>query len=161
MISLIHITPRNLGLYQDDILAIERASFPSPWGPSAFQGEAGNDVSNFWVLLLDGETAAYVCFWMFLDEIHLLSLAVHPGRRRMGLGRHLMDRMIALGLASGVEKVWLEVRPSNTPARELYHKYGFRGEGRRQGYYDDTREDALIMTLSLEAPMQMARGTSS
>ena len=49
------------------------------------------------------------------------------------------------GFRNGVERFSLEVRASNTPAIGLYRKLGFRQEGLRKGYYENPREDALIM----------------
>ena len=151
MTSLVTITPDNLHLYLDDILIIECASFSSPWSSNAFEDEAGSDVSTFLALLLDGKTAAYVCFRMIHNEVQLVNLAVDPACRRMGLARCLLDRMVAFGLESEMSKVCLEVRPSNAPALELYDNFGFRRTGRRPGYYPDNLEDALVMTLTLDA----------
>lgn len=152
MSSLITITPGNLALFQDKVLAIERASFPSPWSLSAFRAEAENPVSSLWALVSSGEVTAYICFWTFAGEIHLLNLAVHPGQRRRGFGRYLLHRMSDIGVRTGVRSVLLEVRPSNCAARGLYEQAGFREVGRRPGYYDDTKEDAILMTLAMGGP---------
>ena len=48
--------------------------------------------------------------------------------------------------ALGAKVAWLEVRPSNQAALHLYESCGFQEVGRRPGYYDDTREDAILLT---------------
>ena len=78
-----------------------------------------------------------------------MSLAVRPDQRRRGWGRYILTRLIEKGIAEGADKIWLEVRPSNTGARTLYCKGGFREIGRRPGYYTDTHEDAILMSLPL------------
>jgi ribosomal-protein-alanine N-acetyltransferase len=47
----------------------------------------------------------------------------------------------------GAKVAWLEVRPSNAAARTLYASFGFKEVGRRPGYYDDTKEDAILLAL--------------
>jgi len=78
-----------------------------------------------------------------------MNIAVHPGRRRKGLGRLLLGRMIEFAKSKMIRVVWLEVRPSNVTARKLYEKMGFTETGRRPRYYTDTKEDAVIMCLPL------------
>lgn len=157
MSALLRITAQNLPSYLTDILNIERSSFPSPWGGEAFAQEVQNPVSRFWGILCDSGLAAYVCFWVAAGEIHLMNIAVHPGMRNRGLGRALMEKVVQTGAEEGVEKIWLEVRPSNRAARALYSGMGFTEVGRRHRYYTDTGEDAIVMALAL-SPSETAAG---
>jgi len=147
MISFIRITEEAFSLYRDQILAIEEASFPSPWTQKAFLEETRNPVSHVWALKQGEHLLAYICFWMFAGEVHLLNVAVHPEWRRRGLGSMLLERMKAIASSEGVEKIWLEVRPSNLAARNFYQKAGFEEIGRRKRYYTDTGEDAIVMSV--------------
>ena len=61
----------------------------------------------------------------------------------------LLRACLEVGLAEGCSEATLEVRPSNLVARRLYERYGFREIGRRTGYYQDTREDAVLMAARL------------
>jgi ribosomal-protein-alanine N-acetyltransferase len=149
MISIVNITAENIHRFLDDILEIERSSFPSPWSRTAFHQETTRRVSHFWALLAGGSFIGYICFWMFSGEIHLMNIAIHPKKRGKGLGSHLLDKMIELGRSKGAETAWLEVRPSNLVARFLYKKAGFKETGRRPRYYNDTNEDAIVMSMSL------------
>lgn len=147
MISLLKITEEAFLLYRDQIMAIEEASFPSPWTPEAFLQEIRNPVSYIWALKQYEQIAGYICFWMVAGEIHLLNIAIHPQWRRRGLGTKLLEKMKDIGSSGGVEKIWLEVRPSNLPARSLYLKAGFEEVAVRKRYYTDTGEDAIVMCL--------------
>ncbi len=147
MISLITIDEDNFQYFKDDILEIEKASFPSPWSPNAFREEINRPVSNLWGLVMNNKLVGYICFWEFAGEIHLMNIAVHPDRRRSGLGQHMLSRMIQAGISKGFQTAWLEVRPSNFKARRLYKKACFREIGRRAQYYKDTHEDAIVMSL--------------
>jgi len=74
-------------------------------------------------------------------EVEILNLAVGPAHRRRGVGRHLVE-----GLLSGVKAlVFLEVRESNSVARDFYHSLGFEVVGRREGYYPSPPETAVVM----------------
>lgn len=129
-----------------EVLAIERASFVTPWTRQGFVFELlHNECARYIVALVAGRVVGYAGIWVLLDEAHLTSIAVHPEWRGRGLGRALMEEMLALARSLGVRAMTLEVRPSNLPARRLYASLGFEERGRRKGYYADTGEDALIM----------------
>jgi ribosomal-protein-alanine N-acetyltransferase len=75
-------------------------------------------------------------------EIENIALA-GPARRR-GLGTRLLGEFLDLARAQGAEAVFLEVRESNRAARALYEKWSFMRSGRRQRYYKDPEEDAIL-----------------
>ena len=56
-----------------------------------------------------------------------------------------MRKMLALAAERGVDTIFLDVRESNVPARNMYKKYGFYDLNIRKGYYDAPKEDAVIM----------------
>lgn len=157
MIPVVVINQDNIGSLLNPILEIERASFPTPWSSNAFIQEARNPISHLWGLRDGDSLGGYICFWMFVSEIQLLNIAVHPKQRRKGLGELLLREMIRTGLASGVEQVWLEVRTSNLTAQRLYERLMFVEAGRRRRYYQDTNEDAIVMSLSLAEAQPAAR----
>jgi len=150
LISVVVMTPENIESFLDSILVIERGSFISPWSRNGFLQEVRNPISHLWAIMdEDGTAGGHICFWMFEREIQLLNIAVHPEKRGRGLGSHLLREMIRVGIERGMEQIWLEVRTSNTKARRLYEKLGFLAVGRRPRYYQDTNEDAIVMSLSL------------
>jgi [ribosomal protein S18]-alanine N-acetyltransferase len=149
MPSLIEIGPENFPIYADRIIEIENASFISPWNKSAFRAETEKLISHLWVLVSDEAVDGYICFWIAGNEIQILNLALHPEKRHRGLGQYLLTRMIEKGVSEGIKDAWLEVRPSNASARNLYKKMGFREVGIRPGYYPETKEDAIVMSLDL------------
>jgi len=150
LISVVVMTPENIESFLDSILEIERGSFISPWSRNGFLQEVRNPISHLWAIIdEDGAAGGYICFWMFEREIQLLNIAVHPEKRGRGLGNRLLREMIRVGIERGMEQIWLEVRTSNTKARRLYEKLGFLAAGRRPRYYQDTNEDAIVMSLNL------------
>jgi len=149
MILFVEVTEKNFPLFQNSLLEIENVSFSSPWSLDSFERELVNRVSHLWAIIVNTEFCGYICFWMFAGEIHLMNIAVHPGRRGKGFGNRLLKKMINIGASEGIEYIWLEVRPSNLSAIALYQREGFREIARRERYYKDTNEDAIIMVLSL------------
>ena len=149
MISIVDVTTNNFQLFQNEILHIENVSFLSPWNIRSFTEEVDRPISRLLVMKADSRLAGYICFWTFANEIHLMKMAIHPEMRGNGFGSFLLAKMIEEGRSEKAEKVWLEVRPSNDVARELYEKAGFIEVGRRRGYYNNGKEDALVMTLNM------------
>lgn len=84
------------------------------------------------------------------EEAELLTLGVRPTARRLGLGRALIDALVARATALGAHKIFLEVAEDNTNAQRLYRAAGFGEVGRRRGYYRRPRQtvDAVMMQLT-------------
>jgi len=134
----------------EEIIAIERVSFPSPWTKNMFLQELkDSDLSHFLVARMDESVVGYGGFSRFFDKAHISNLAVHPRFRRRKIAEKLLLSMLDLAKAQGIREATLEVRAGNLPAQNLYGKFGFKVTGRHQRYYQDTREDALIMSLKL------------
>jgi ribosomal-protein-alanine N-acetyltransferase len=149
MTSVVAITKENLQPFLQEILEIEQLSFQSPWSVRALRSEIENPISHLWAVIMGKVTTGYICFWMVDREIQLMSMAVHPHERGKGLAHYLLKEMIGAGITKGVRQIWLEVRPSNVIAKGLYERLGFKETYRRAGYYPDTHEDAIVMSLNL------------
>jgi len=132
-----------------EILAIERESFASPWTVGMFTQELENQLAQCLVIRINYEgksvIGAYIIFRLIADEAHLHNLAVKKEFKRQGLARNLMEAMKDIAMQVGISARTLEVRESNKEAISLYLKCGFVVKGRRPLYYTDTHEDALIM----------------
>ncbi len=130
----------------DDVVKIEEESFPIPWPRQTFEFELLYNELAEYVVALDGErVVGYGGMWMVLNEAHITNIAVTPSYRGRGIGRMLLLGLIRRAVALGADRMTLEVRPSNQPARNLYRSLGFVDRGRRKGYYQDNNEDAIIM----------------
>ncbi len=84
-------------------------------------------------------------FWIMADEAHLTNIAVRELYRRQGVGELLLISVIDMATELNARIITLEVRASNTAARNLYYKYGFTQVGLRHSYYSDNKEDAILM----------------
>jgi ribosomal-protein-alanine N-acetyltransferase len=85
-------------------------------------------------------------------DAHLLNLSVAAEWQRQGVGADFTRFFVKLAGDYGAEKLFLEVRPSNSPARALYAGRGFAEIGVRRDYYPAPggREDAVVMELALK-----------
>jgi ribosomal-protein-alanine N-acetyltransferase len=92
-----------------------------------------------------GAVIGYVIAQHALDEAEILNLGVVPTRQRQGVGRALVQGMLAQLRQGGVATVFLEVRESNTAAQGLYGALGFAHVGRRRDYYRLPTEDAVVL----------------
>ena len=132
----------------DEVMTIERCSFPSPWSRESFLNDISRADTVTAVAVIRNRVTAYLVAWRVEDELHIGNLAVHPDYRRQGLGTELLARLFSA--YPSVRMVWLEVRISNTAAQNLYMKLGFRQISIRKNYYQVEKEDAIIMVKDLD-----------
>lgn len=134
----------------DAVVAIEREAFTTPWQAETFAGLMDREAVELTVMVdADDEVVGYSVLWCILDQGELANIAITPGWRGSGLGARLLEHVLAVAARRGVEKIFLEVRASNEAALALYRRYGFEQAGRRAGYYEQPREDALVMVARL------------
>jgi [ribosomal protein S18]-alanine N-acetyltransferase len=126
------------------VIAIERRAFPTPWSLAMFVLELSKPSGICLAAISHGRIVGYLVCSRYDTVWHLMNVAVDIGLRRQGIASSLIERLFELADGPG-EQYTLEVRTSNGPAIKLYQRFGFRPAGRRQGYYHDNREDALIM----------------
>ena len=130
----------------ESIAALERQCFSSPWSVPMLEEELFNPQASFLVAEgEDGQVLGYAGLQVVLDEGYIANIAVDPKWRRQGLAGELLEVYCRFGQAH-LAFLTLEVRTSNEAAISLYQKHGFTQAGRRKDYYQDPREDALIMT---------------
>lgn len=132
------------------VMAIESRGYPFPWTRGIFidclrAGYPGLAMER------DGLLVGYGVLSIAADEAHVLNICIDPLAQSRGLGRQLLRALVRLAADRGAQRVFLEVRPSNTPALALYHSEGFNEIGRRPRYYPAAqgREDAVVMAIEL------------
>ena len=139
------------------IADVERACFSHPWTEEMLQQELWNEAAVIIVALReDGVVLGYAGLQTVLDEGYINNVAVAANVRRQGIADELIAAFVRFGQAK-LAFLTLEVRASNTPAIALYMKHGFAQVGRRRGYYDDPKEDAILMTLEFEHGTESAQ----
>lgn len=127
------------------VAAIETMSFSMPWSLHAFTETVDNPNYRFLVAEERGEILGYCGFVYVLDEAEIPNVCVSAEARRRGVGRALMEALIALAEELQIVTLHLEVRQSNVAARNLYRSVGFEEIGIRKNFYELPREDAVLM----------------
>lgn len=139
------------------VLRVEQSAYPHPWTRGNFSDSLR---AGYQALVLTGgpgpnaELLGYFVAMKGVDEVHLLNITVAPAYQRQGWARVMLDALALWSRGQGAQWLWLEVRLSNTRARTVYERYGFRHVGSRRQYYpaaNGAREDAVVMSLALNA----------
>jgi ribosomal-protein-alanine N-acetyltransferase len=139
MSHLRRMTPDDL----DAVMALEEATFPSPWSRRMLTDELGAARRHYVVLEGADGLAGYGGIMVSGDEGHVMTIAVDADHRGRGFGSRIMVALLRAAVDMGATRMLLEVRPSSSAARRLYRRFGFVPVGIRPRYYRD--EDAIVM----------------
>ena len=132
------------------IAGMEASLYSNPWHPDTFRSLLRQERAKILVAEdPDGNVVGYAVYWWVLEQAELANLAVRGDQQGRGLGGKILDRALLMAVNQGIESVFLEVRVSNVPARRLYASRGFLKISVRKGYYQNPREDALILVRDL------------
>ena len=143
------------------IAAIETETFSDPWSEHSLSTCLPDDQHDFFVAMdEDRQVLGYISFMSVLDEGYINNVAVREDVRHVGIGSALVNESIRRGREKKLSFLTLEVRASNDPAIALYEKHGFVEAGRRRGYYEKPKEDAILMTLFFEETEAIDEDTS-
>lgn len=129
------------------LAALHAQAFAAPWSAREFA-----DLLSQPGVLAIHEPDGFILIRVVLDEAEILTLAVIPTARRLGLARRLVEEGAVVATQAGAARLFLEVAEDNTPARALYDRAGFHQIGRRKAYYaaaDGPRTDAVVMSRDL------------
>ena len=133
------------------VAGLEQICFSRPWSLSALEDELSNPLAAYFVALSGEVVVGYAGMHCILWEGHITNLGVSPALRRRGIARALLDALLTRARLQKLCLLTLEVRASNEAAIALYGGLGFVPVGLRRGYYDRPREDAVIMTLTIDS----------
>ena len=133
-----------------DVLRNERLGYSYPWTEGIFRDCLRNG-QECWLLMSSGQNVGHGILSVAAGESHLLNVCVHPDFQGHGFGRTLVEHVLARARVGEASTIFLEVRPSNVAACELYDKLGFNEVGIRENYYPSKvgREDALVLAKEL------------
>ncbi|MBJ94615.1 MAG: ribosomal-protein-alanine N-acetyltransferase [Rickettsiales bacterium] len=131
--------------------SLEQRCFGRSWPAGYVQAELQARHAEFWLLQVGGMTCGYLHLLAVAGEGSLLTMGVVPEQRRIGLGRVLVEKLLARLTELGCSAVHLEVKEGNHAARRLYESCGFIESGRRKNYYREEGEDALLMHRALDS----------
>lgn len=116
--------------------------FSSSWDIKAFKRDA--DDSKYFVSKIDTEVFGYISYRVVLDEVEIMNVVTREDARNMGIASSLLSYLIRNVDAS---KYNLEVNENNKVAIKIYKKFGFMEVGERKNYYNNGKENAILMSL--------------
>jgi ribosomal-protein-alanine N-acetyltransferase len=132
---------------------IETALFPDPWSVETFWSELAHvpETRHYLVAERDGQLVGYAGLVAVGRQSDVQTLAVAADVQGQGVGRLLLDALLADARRRDVGEVLLEVRAENMAAQALYAAAGFERIAVRRGYYQPGGTDALVLRLKLRA----------
>jgi [ribosomal protein S18]-alanine N-acetyltransferase len=120
------------------------------WSAEMFWSELAS-TETYYLLAQDqaGDPLGYAGLSLAGPESFIQTIGVTGAAQGRGLGRRLMEALLAEAVRRRATNCWLEVRTDNTTAQNLYRSLGFEARGVRRGYYQPSGADALIMEVAL------------
>jgi [ribosomal protein S18]-alanine N-acetyltransferase len=139
------------------ILDLERESAPAAhWPEPTYRRIFEQDTPHCLAFVIEDQSAAtggtldgFIIGRISAEECELENIVVRRKNQSRGLGSGLINSLAAAARQQKAKSIFLEVRESNTAARGLYEKCGFRLTCRRKAYYTNPAEDAVLYTLQL------------
>ena len=133
----------------DMIYELEKKSYDFAWSDAVLKDCLFNKYDCY--VAGDDNILGYMISKITNQDSHILNLTIDSDYRGLGIGSSLLDLMIKECKLHRSEYIYLEVRLSNTIARNLYQKFGFRSIGVRKNYYKNKsgREDAIVYRKNL------------
>ncbi len=146
MIHILKMTTEHI----KEVHKIEEDCFSIPWSEKSFYDElTKNKMAIYIVAKEDDEIVGYGGMWHVINEGHITNIAVKKEHRKKGIGTKIINALIDIAKEKEMIGITLEVRVSNHIAKSIYKKSGFIIEGIRKEYYDDNKEDAIVMWKNL------------
>lgn len=133
----------------EQIAAIEKQLFSDAWSSQSVYETFCQNQAFVTVAECDGEIVGYCIIYYVMDEGEIARIAVDEKVRRRGVGRGLLDFVCECCKMKNVHKLLLDVRESNESARRFYEQYGFAVDGVRKNFYEQPKENAVLMSKSI------------
>ena len=132
----------------NQVVKIEEQLFSMPWTYEGFLGGMNQMGSIFLVAKMGEKVVGYLGMYCAFDEAEITNVGVDKKMWNQGIGQILMDAALKQARQEKIEHLILEVRKSNEQAIHLYKKMGFEKIGLRPDFYEQPREDGIVMKMN-------------
>jgi ribosomal-protein-alanine acetyltransferase len=137
----------------ENIMQIEKACFGNDaWSKSNMKSEILAPHTTYVVAEESNSLIGYAGLSKLASSTScdIQTIAVSESHRGLGVGRKLMESLLAFARAQKAKEVFLEVREDNLTPQKLYSSLGFNAIDRRENYYQPDGVAAIVMRLDLE-----------
>ena len=136
--------------HAERLAELHATSFPQAWSATDFADLLSLGASGL-KATRSGAVVGFLLWRVAAGEAEILTVAVTPHHRQVGVGRRLLSGALAALSSAGADQVLLEVADDNLAALRLYLSVGFVAVGRRKGYYrrEQRPVDAQVLQLKL------------
>ncbi len=131
------------------IAKMEAEIFSDPWSEGALLDSLGQSYVHFYGAYKEDKTVGYLIFSHIVDEVEIFRIAVKKSCRGEGIATQLLEALKNFGKGQKAIRALLDVRENNVAAICLYKKAGFAEDGRRRDFYENPREDGILMSMDL------------
>lgn len=131
------------------VAALEQKIFPDAWSENAILETWKQRQTMLLIALEDREIIGYLILYFVLEDGEIARIAVSEEHRRKGVAGKMLRELALLCRENGVNRLMLDVRESNEPAKAFYVKHGFEVDGIRKNYYSNPTENAVLMSVPL------------
>ena len=128
------------------LAALEKECFPDPWSEKSLEDMQKSPHTLYLVAETEGEIVGYCGAQIVLDEGYIGNVGVRSAFRRRGIADRLLEALDKTATENALSFLTLEVRAGNLPAIALYEKHDYKRVGIRPAYYQNPKEDAILMT---------------
>ncbi len=132
------------------VAEMEKQCFSEPWSVQMFEGMLANASCTGFGAFEQEQLVGYGCVMCAAESADIITICTDLAFRKKGIGRALLEKMVACAWKKGCTEIFLEVRRGNIPAISLYGSLGFSQIGIRKNYYTSPQEDAVVMILKRE-----------
>ncbi len=131
------------------IAELEQEIFTDAWTQTGIEETFVQSHSVIVVAEEDSKIQGYCILYVVLDEAEIARIGVTERVRHGGVGSLILQFGEKICKEKGVERLLLDVREGNLPARKFYEKHGFLVDGIRKNFYDNPKEDGVLMSKNL------------
>jgi len=139
-----------------EVVGIEREAFEFPWSDEDFTRCLRQRNCIGMVAEIADSVVAFMIYELHRSRLHMLNFAVTRSHRRLGIGTHMLEKLIGKLTPDRRARIMLEVRETNLPAQLFFRSLGFRATSVLKDFYQDSTEDAYQMQYVLAAVGDLA-----
>ena len=132
-----------------DIAALESEIFSDAWSLKSLEETWKQKNAAIFVAKTKEGMAGYLIFYYVLEEGEIARIATAHSVRRQGAASQMFRKLLDFCREQKITRILLEVRENNEAARQFYGKCGFTKDGIRRNYYENPKENAVLMSVNL------------